>query len=300
MFSNTSARRPSSPGHQAGAPLRHPVDVRRSVARYPGGHQAGVARPPCGQNDSVQSFPRPSGRGSIAAPLATAGAAAYLPPAIRPGLHCRRLRCRAGHGLPPAIRPGLHCGVDMRARARRRHQGCRFPRPSGRGSIAADSSYADDSCTASEWTSTGTTCPGELNFPRPSGRGSIAAIRRMRSGRASRWPSPGLHCSVDDFLPPAIRPGLHCGDPPTGHRRVPGLPAAIRPGLHCGSEGAGTSPSGLGGTSPGHQAPGLHCGFPRPSGRGSIAAARPAYTPRRASPGHQAGAPLRRRLGALT
>ena len=38
-------------------------------------------------------------------------------------------------------------------------------------------------------------------------------------------------------LPPAIRPGLHCGDPVwNADRLMRLLPPAIRPGLHCGWE----------------------------------------------------------------
>ena len=86
----------ASPGHQAGAPLRRPQLVE-----------------PC---DVGADFPRPSGRGSIAAPpvRSTATPGTYLPPAIRPGLHCG--------WLDPA--PLIEEARD-------------FPRPSGRGSIAA-------------------------------------------------------------------------------------------------------------------------------------------------------------------
>ena len=61
-----------------------------------------------------------------------------LPPAIRPGLHCGATangQASITGGLPPAIRPGLHCGVLAIAE----FNACAssFPRPSGRGSIAA-------------------------------------------------------------------------------------------------------------------------------------------------------------------
>ena len=118
-------RRPSapvsaSPGHQAGAPLRQ--RRRRPSWSWPA------------------HFPRPSGRGSIAATGRPAHRrrTTQLPPAIRPGLHCgSRSRTLPGSSpsaspghqagaplrqvdervtlpvepfLPPAIRPGLHCG----------------------------------------------------------------------------------------------------------------------------------------------------------------------------------------------
>ena len=63
------------------------------------------------------AFPRPSGRGSIAAliPMGRAWIDDRLPPAIRPGLHCGRLGLLAVFCRTPIV----------------------FPRPSGRGSIAA-------------------------------------------------------------------------------------------------------------------------------------------------------------------
>ena len=157
------------PAIRPGAPLRHPVDVRRSVARYPAspGHQAGaplrlvrlvdrmtVFRASPGHQAGAplrlgrrerlalvnSNFPRPSGRGSIAATSPTG-------------------HRRVGLILPPAIRPGLHCGSE------------------GAGTALATASY----------------------FPRPSGRGSIAA-----EGPEGDTTSLGE-------LPPAIRSGLHCG-----------------------------------------------------------------------------------------
>ena len=189
---------------------------------------------------TVQRFPRPSGRGSIAAcrrdwhhrePV-------QLPPAIRPGLHCGKWHCGSGRlrrsaspghqagaplrqgvgkrghpgrqRLPPAIRPGLHCGA----------------------SLIASASYSSRS------------------FPRPSGRGSIAA------GQAYTLRQVGAN------LPPAIRPGLHCG-PRLGVEELTNehLPPAIRPGLHCGRRCLDRSRN-------------ISPYFPRPSGRGSIAASR--------------------------
>ncbi len=141
-----SSLRPPSPGHQAGAPLRH-VGERDCTRRgrdlppaiRPGLH-CGVARRSRAAR-SAAGFPRPSGRGSIAARRGGSACRSgrRLPPAIRPGLHCgpwmfsntsatspafprpsgQGLHCGtpstsgvASHGtpLPPAIRPGLHCG----------------------------------------------------------------------------------------------------------------------------------------------------------------------------------------------
>ena len=142
--------------------------------------------------DTVAHFPRPSGRGSIAAieinSSQVAGSTLRLPPAIRPGLHCgltapdRRDR-DAGHFPRPSGRGSI---AARRPPRRSVAHYPRFPRPSGRGSIAAGP------------------CPAALmprwrHFPRPSGRGSIAAPVPSRGS----WPA---RC-----LPPAIRPGLHCG-----------------------------------------------------------------------------------------
>ena len=105
---------------------------------------------------------------------------------------------------------------------------------------------------------------------------------------------PGLHCGCPlvrastywrHVLPPAIRPGLHCGYCPfQSPRSWAELPPAIRPGLHCGSHDVAWA-TNLGSLLPPAIRPGLHCGcpvrtfaivlrryFPRPSGRGSIAA----------------------------
>ena len=139
---------------------------------------------------------------------------------------------------------------------------------------------------------------GVVGFPRPSGRGSIAAFPSAAPHRSRARPSPGHQAGAplrpgsacqlglsSLFLPPAIRPGLHCGHPSPpvagnlmntspGHqagaplrRLLPErlqlgtsrLPPAIRPGLHCGKwKLAGEI--------------GPIRSFPRPSGRGSIAA----------------------------
>ena len=190
---------------------------------------------------------------------------------------------RPGSRLPPAIRPGLHCGAvaDVEGRA----VAAGFPRPSGRGSIAATPARKVGSvrCTASPGHQAGAPLRpglvwrrGGVQSPSP-GHQAGAPLRRLG----------GVATSCPLFqLPPAIRPGLHCGG------------SALR----CGDSGV--------------------CGFPRPSGRGSIAASSaalssehqselpPAIRPglhcgevrpercamcRGTSPGHQAGAPLRQR-----
>ncbi len=111
----------ASPGHQAGAPLRRPQLVE-----------------PC---DVGADFPRPSGRGSIAAPpvRSTATPGTYLPPAIRPGLPCGDVPFTTlTAGLADAS-PGHQAGAPLRHREWGNPVGCilGFPRPSGRGSIAA-------------------------------------------------------------------------------------------------------------------------------------------------------------------
>ncbi len=165
-FQNVQA---SSPGHQAGAPLRHLHLLGVEHDRRPSpGHQAGAPLRRQRAETVILghlNFPRPSGRGSIAASRGPS------------------TPDRGRRGLPPAIRPG---------------------------SIAAVSTIGRDLVAA---------------FPRPSGRGSIAAWRRQQSESTTR-----------SRLPPAIRPGLHCGD---ARRFIVGKCLNF---------------------------------FPRPSGRGSIAA----------------------------
>jgi hypothetical protein len=273
-----------SPGHQAGAPLRQLVGelvgglhIRR---RCPTGDRYRTLLPPairpglhCGHHEPAPA-PRCASPGHQAAPLPRGVAALsyHLPPAIRPGLHCF-----GGSRLPPAIRPGLHCGR-------------RLPPATCRGSIAAVVTDA-----ASPGHQAGAPLRRNLAFPRPSGRGSIAAERSglfpRPSGRGSiaalpagwrswyiRRPSPGHSLrplsDVGTFveLPPAIRPGLHCARP----TRI--RPAPLRPSLHL----VFPRPSGRGSiaASPGHQAGApaaaisapMRTSFPRPSGRGSIAA----------------------------
>ena len=256
-----------SPGHQAGAPLRHVVAVEQP------------------------------------------GDIAGLPPAIRPGLHC-------GGGIKDALSAPFRASPGHQAGAPLRLGGVEcgpfaavvFPRPSGRGSIAATRRCRRPTCSA---------C-----FPRPSGRGSIAArsgwpacrvlrpaspghqagaplrlrVHLVRLGSVDALPPairPGLHCGTPSLsnrpnrasLPPAIRPGLHCG---LDHMRCqvshPQLPPAIRPGLHCGSVSAHPRRHARHPLPPAIR-PGLHCG--QMSGPSSTTFDVP-------SPGHQAGAPLRR------
>ncbi len=232
-----------------------------------------------------------------------------LPPAIRPGLHCgnpfewvlKPIKCAS---------PGHQAGAPLRRRGRRRAAGRRsgFPRPSGRGSIAAGIAPPVPEASPS--------------FPRPSGRGSIAAGRPryrppVRSAtspghqagaplrhRSFGWflfwgrdfPRPSgrgsiaaiTSCSISASLrplPPAIRPGLHCGEfaAPWDTSRGAGLPPAIRPGLHCGNNFMFDLRVAAA-ASPGHQA-----GAPLRRVRRAVG-----HEPRRGpSPGHQAGAPLR-------
>ena len=210
------------------------------------------------------SFPRPSGRGSIAATSHTAArwGAGRPSPGHQAGAPLRQRRRRpswswpahfprpSGRGsiaatgrpahrrrttqLPPAIRPGLHCGDIVQGTRTPTLRG--FPRPSGRGSIAASS-------TSSAWASPQSSSPGHQ---------AGAPLRPSTSRRCPATPHD---------LPPAIRPGLHCGDGDAADRlgTWDPLPPAIRPGLHCGDDGEADYT--LGGAT-----------FPRPSGRGSIAA----------------------------
>ena len=179
-----------------------------------------------------------------------------LPPAIRPGLHCglplAAVNLHSDEGLPPAIRPGLHCGVLLRVLLR----GHGLSSPGHQAGAPLRHRLGRRG-----WR-------GELRLPpaiRPGLHcgGWAARAHHARyfhfprpSGRGSIAAVPGIgQCGQLITLPPAIRPGLHCGR--TGAR--PGimaaarLPPAIRPGLHCGTACApacGTSPL----PSPGHQA----------------------------------------------
>ena len=162
--------------------------------------------------------------------------------------------------LPPAIRPGLHCGSTRRA--------------------STTTARAFDPAS-----------PGH-QAGAPLRRDDVAPCPMERGG-----------------LPPAIRPGLHCGRSPTGCSRVHQRPspghqagAPLRPPVvgqsmmddEMASPGhqAGAplrhhvkcKPSQSWRPSPGHQAGAplrlrgalgsapIRCFFPRPSGRGSIAA----------------------------
>ena len=169
-----------------------------------------------------------------------------------------------------------------------------FPRPSGRGSIAAPCRRASTRTPSAS--SPGHQAGAPLRhqrlrrrptpapiFPRPSGRGSIAACARCGA------------CRRGCRLPPAIRPGLHCGVDPylPGFERWRGLPPAIRPGLHCGGPrsvgvedlpGFFPRPSGRGSIAATPSLMGcsaMRAAFPRPSGRGSIAAFQPSWSSRR-------------------
>ena len=213
----------ASPGHQAGAPLRRVVVGLGEVL------------------DDL-AFPRPSGRGSIAAVLASqvCSPATVSSPGHQAGAP---LRPRARHltGAGQGASPGHQAGAPLRQAGLARPAGGprSFPRPSGRGSIAAR-------------TRPGARCRRKDDFPRPSGRGSIAAVRGSHRVRPlGGFPRPSGRGSIA-----AARPA--------GRRAAPRR-------------------------------------FPRPSGRGSIAAkcgVGGAESHVLASPGHQAGAPLRRQGAA--
>ena len=196
LVSNSVKPCPPSPGHQAGAPLRHDGV----------GHAAGASA----------AFPRPSGRGSIAA------------------------------GCYPVD------ALDGSAA---------FPRPSGRGSIAAVGRSARPHR------------PAYTRFPRPSGRGSIAATRRVARAATRMWSSPG-----------------HQAGAPLRPRCVVGTRSATEtsPGHQAGAplrhQSMRVRRLGLAWSSPGHQA-GAPLRPPSP-----LRTLRPPPS----SPGHQAGAPLRR------
>ena len=210
--------RPSSPGHQAGAPLRLPVRATDRRRRPPSpGHQAGAPlrrRVRLHLGEQLAGFPRPSGRGSIAArtPSARRPGSASPSPGHQAGAPLRlgHQRARGRPGRTPS--PGHQAGAPLR-----------------RLDCLVDVDRLD-------------------LFPRPSGRGSIAADRGAGSARA-RQPSPGHQAGAP----------LRHPRPDGGTRRGRQLPPAIRPGLHCGAVSR-SSPLRYRRT------------FPRPSGRGSIAA----------------------------
>ncbi len=333
------------PGHQAGAPLRleagQPVlrpEHQPSPAIRPGlrcgsgtprASRPAARRPPrpSGRGSvaagiagwwwpSWEAPPRPSGRGSVAAPRwpDRRGAPCHALPGHQAGAPLRRT-AQSGMvdgwcGPSPAIRPGLRCGAVLGTLGG--HVGLP-PRPSGRGSVAAEST----SCWYSR-RNTGS-LPGHQagaplrrpsalvrararsDPPRPSGRGSVAA--RCLHGRHLNHPSP--------------LPGHQAGAP---LRRQTATAASVTasPALPGHQAGAPLRPAVLGlsgswcAALPGHQAgaplrqrrddraahdrsepspairPGLRCGAmagrtlsnpeglpPRPSGRGSVAARTP-------------------------
>ena len=215
------ARCEASPGHQAGAPLR-PDENRfiKTVMDASPGHQAGAPLRPGAVRSGIQQaayFPRPSGRGSIAAPpmRRRRSATPRLPPAIRPGLHCGASQSgntAAPTALPPAIRPGLHCGAELSGhlmcnvtsspghqagaplrpcRGRCRAAGRSQPSPGHQAGAPlrhrGAGPHVDHRCGPSPGHQAGAplrrSClvvlgsGRSVGFPRPSGRGSIAALR---------------------------------------------------------------------------------------------------------------------------
>ena len=208
--------------------------VELPPAIRPGLH-CGVMRSE-GAPHTVQTFPRPSGRGSIAAwpSRCPATSGRNLPPAIRPGLHCGRVsagRLLICCGLPPAIRPGLHCGParaenccrvwylppairpglhcgTLPGRATNAQTGTSPGHQAGAPLRHVARRVLCDLAPSSPGHQAGAPLrpdPADLlalphdDFPRPSGRGSIAAL------------SSTARCCAPWALPPAIRPGLHCG-----------------------------------------------------------------------------------------
>ena len=156
---------------------------------------------------------------------------------IRDRLHCgpivRERTARFRRHLPPAIRPGLHCGELERLSFDR--WGSNFPRPSGRGSIAATGRRrsAATRCVLPPAIRPGLHC-GHPHTPRRKhdhdtspGHQAGAPLRRLAGvvhGCARHRSSPGHQAGAPlrhigerhilnhgCGLPPAIRPGLHCG-----------------------------------------------------------------------------------------
>ena len=146
----------------------------------------------------------------------------------------------------------------------------------------------------------------------PNYEGPAPPLPGHQAGAPLRRDDAPAAVAADCCPSPAIRPGLRCGVIPVlvrlafctslpGHqagaplrrrpragddqrRRSPS--PAIRPGLRCGDRGHDRAASDA-------------WDPPRPSGRGSVAATATALTASRSAlalPGHQAGAPLRRRL----
>ena len=307
-----------SPGHQAGAPLRRSSidDEGSRLARASPGHQAGAPlrhRERGNPFGCFLGFPRPSGRGSIAAPSihTMRSFTLVLPPAIRPGLHCGRINMPTGVSswawLPPAIRPGLHCGVAVAGWPL--EPDVSLP-PAIRPGLHCGTNIVAGNNAAS-YPSPGHQAGAPLRLPvsacldvlapRSSpGHQAGAPLRLLPVpvtevvGRASPGHQAGAplrqpRCRMGDELGVAPSPGHQAGAPlrlPRPHvrdRPAQVLPPAIRPGLHCGP-GVGIVAPDSCVTSPGHQAgaplrhrvdgvpPSQWVHFPRPSGRGSIAA----------------------------
>ena len=214
--------------------------------------------------------------------------AGSLSTAERPWLHCgteidSHLDA-AVVGLSTAERPWLHCRRGLRLHLRPGPRRLRYPRPKGRGSIAAPCS--SDRCSRRPPIH-GRKAVAPLrrdgrdvhvrrdrpSYPRPKGRGSIAA---------PSWVS--LPPPAWQPLSTAERPWLHCGlhEDDKGFLYLVRLSTAERPWLHCGRSGDGPD------------APPWR--YPRPKGRGSIAAAGAPWH-RRCLPcaihGRKAVAPLR-------
>ena len=162
-----------------------------------------------------------------------------------------------------------------------------FPRPSGRGSIAASPRSRHDRhrSTSSPGHQAGAPLRPGYETPEPLGRPRWTTSPGHQAGAPLRRGHVMNLINNDEALPPAIRPGLHCGVFRDGTvQRLKGwLPPAIRPGLHCGRTARPPAPVRRG-PSPGHQAgaplrphlvltphglindlppairPGLHCG----------------------------------------
>ena len=233
-----------SPGHQAGAPLRRGERASEVVGDAPSpGHQAGA---PLRQPDRGRR-----GRMGGSSPGHQAGA---------PLRHAEaEAEQWTGYLLPPAIRPGLHCGFSCFVAEPVAN--VVFPRPSGRGSIAASRSSP--------------TAPSARSFPRPSGRGSIAARWRCGRGGCATWPSPGHQAGAPlrPKLGEKVRQLSGLFPRPSGRGSIAALPAGWRswyirrpsPGHQAGAPLRPLSPPRQWARS---------SSLPQPSGRGSIAACR--------------------------
>ena len=206
----------TSPGHQAGAPLRRgsvdPRPHRQHSFPRPSGRGSIAATRPRLRGAHEEDFPRPSGRGSIAAPRGrrtAAGCGTFPRPSGRGSIaaRCRAERPTHRRGLPPAIRPGLHCGT-LPGRATNAQTGTSPGHQAGAPLRHVARRVLCDLAPSSPGHQAGAPLrpdPADLlalphdDFPRPSGRGSIAAL------------SSTARCCAPWALPPAIRPGLHCG-----------------------------------------------------------------------------------------